>query len=284
MTGETKTRAKGTGFALAIAAVLAAVAFLLVCWHWEREAKAELKGALETKRVREQALSDLKERDSIFRSKRSEVLEMLRHCEVADDVPKLGGGRIVSVVNNSRQLVLYVPEGKHTLKINFQYDLPSDGGEIKKIAPVWSVPLVGDAGYVLRVGPDAADSSSFWELTCNDAAFETRRERIYERAFSEGNMSWSGHETFDFPNRINSFAKPKFRSALKNPPSIEIYECERRINGVDSRFPITASLRSDNRPCILSRHYPSLAGIGEEDRALPYEGNGVYYLKREQGE
>lgn len=150
------------------------------------------------------------------------IRDFLKGWRDADDIPDFNSSRIITDYRTDGSL-WHAPSGDHRLEITISKDstgfkdpitgtmpppgpLPPPSAETVK---VWTVPLVGGAGYHFRVILHSNRRQLTWNLSSNSPNFSPRTELIQSREANKLEtlpyFSWIGarFQTLTIPNEIS---------------------------------------------------------------------------------
>lgn len=220
------------------------------------------------------------------------IMEVLRHCRTAEDIPDFQSKLVVSQHHGIEKLCLYVPEGSHTLEISSSWKPAGSPNEAAEEAAdeahpsgekTWNIPLLGASGYRLSVASERNGKSGpvRWELTSNHSDFETRTETIPLDGFSHRGGSYSVTDVIQFPNQVDRLSIGSLKAAPASPPGLHLMDAKLRGLRDDQQYQITFAVRllSDGPACVSASDAQRLIILGREDLLLPYEGGGKYELR-----
>ncbi len=216
------------------------------------------------------------------------IQNVFRHCRAAEDIPVLGGERIVGYHHGFGQLGIYVPEGSHRIEVSFKWKTTLNSGSAadpdtlpEKGEKNWSVPLLPASGYWFELQTERTAGPVGWELTGNHPEFQKRSEILPIDKFAHRSSSWSGSDAVHFPNQI----PPLLGYGLKDPASIrpgfELMDASLRGPSDGGQLEIAAVVRivSDAPPCVSAKDAIHLIVRGKGDLLMPYEGGGKYSIR-----
>jgi hypothetical protein len=231
------------------------------------------------------------------------LMRVFRHCRSADDIPNLGGDRIVSNLIDSKSVVFYVPGGSHELLVTTSWEavnsiLPRRAGTADESAvqksetdpslagnKSWTVPLLGDHGYFFTVvGASRKETRIGWELSSNAAGFETRVESLPFPALRTTGSSWSSFRIVRFPNEValNTLIKDRGATSPAVPLRIGRWTKSGRIEKTNIKISFELSLTSDCPPVISATIAETLLILRKDDMISRYLGGGRYETRAAQ--
>ncbi len=244
----------------------------------------------ETHQIRDDALQLQKDR--------AKILDVLKQCRAADDVPALGGQRIAAAHRGLEHVVLYVPEGSHTLEIStaWQEDRPAASNKADQEAHesdspstgdhTWQFPLQPSSGYLLKTKSDRSKHSILWQLTGSHPEFEAKQATLPLEEFRHVGSSWSGSGIVTFPNPV---LNP--RSLLLSNSSVAtagVTICQGTMTGlvgeVSYKVTITIKVLTDGPPNISASAAQRAMKSGLESHLLRYCGDGRYEIHMDEVE
>ena len=218
------------------------------------------------------------------------VLEVLSVCRSAEDIPHLGGNRIIARHQGYESLGFYIPEGSHTLEISSFWQpastvspspFPSANGAKADGEKTWRVPLRPASGYWLTVRSRRDGRPIQWELTSNDPEFETRSDTIPLKGFSQRGGSWSGSGVVRYPNQIERYSPRDLPAMANAPPGVRLMNT--KLNGLLHEQPYEVAfavhVRSDGPACVTASDAHRVLILKQGHLLLPYKGGGKYELR-----
>ena len=209
------------------------------------------------------------------------IRDFLKCWRDAADIPDFNSSRIIADYRTYRSL-WYAPSGNHRLEITISKDATGYKDPITGTMPppgplpppsaetvtVWTVPLVGDAGYQFQVILHSNRRQLEWNLTSNSPNFTTRTELIQSREANKLEtfpyFSWTGPrlQTLTIPNEIPEASDlrlndgkseeeklAELRKLLETPSGVILYTkrfiAPKVANGKDEVTYVVARLESD---------------------------------------
>jgi hypothetical protein len=241
---------------------------------------------LEKQRDELQAVADrMQKDDDQIRSDKRVLLDLLRHCRTAEDIPAMGGERIVTTHCGDDVMRFYVPEGSHAFELTSTWQPAVDTSDSPIAIPAgdktWTVPLLPASGYCFAVKSDRESGPIEWELTGNHPEFDTQTGAVPLVAFSNRSSSWSGSGTVLFPNQLQHFSTLDLENAAKVVSGIEILRSSLSgpNDGVQYDVTFHARIISAGRACISASDAQREISLGQEKLLMPYEGSGKYDIR-----
>jgi hypothetical protein len=282
------------------------------CLGWTIATRRSLATAIETLRHELVELNVISNRRKAKAEESSQdravLMRVFNHSTHADEVPNLGGHRIVSNQRNSDAVAFYVPDGKHTLIVKTSWEPLQPGASqpvsSNAVSPertpsiqtpsageqTWSCPLMEQCGYFFSVtGGSPRNSSIGWELASNHPAFPVRKENLPLSPFRGNGASWRSCRNCVFPNERNVHVIGKDKAPRNAPQPLRIGDWERRgRTGVsddqrgpaDLRVRFELTLLSHNPPVLSATRLQTLRDPTAVDRFTSmYLGDGRYTVK-----
>jgi hypothetical protein len=221
------------------------------------------------------------------------VLNVLGQSRSADDIPDLPGNRVVVRRQGMENLLIFVPQGSHTLAISSSWKptpadtpaaradgaQPAEGGEKE-----WRVPLLESSGYLFHLESNRTGGMIRWELTSNHPEFPSHEETLPIESFSHRGSSWSASDTIRFSNEIRWNSIDDLLAATTDPPGEQLMET--KLTGLrrDRPFEVVLEVRifSDAPACVSASDAQRIIALGRADLLGPYTENG-YRLRKKAG-
>lgn len=279
---------------IATAILLAAIAFLVAAYAFVSADHSSLRDQLVEARAetdRLQTIADqIKSRAEQLGENLRIAQDVLRICRTPEDLPDLGGERIISIMYSDSHFGLnfYVPDGKHTLEIISRWRPAVDKSAVKPDeieqwtgAKTWRVPLAPASGYILKLDDDRRDDSrpAKWYLTGNSRDFESQSAVLPLVDFKPRGWSWSSHRTFAFPNQVpDRYVRHRLPN---NPPGVTIMDVTLRGPHGEEQYEVHFSVRVCSEGPLT---VPASAALGyfyqgKHHELSPYRGNGRYDVR-----
>jgi len=219
------------------------------------------------------------------------IFDLLQQCRVADDIPTFTGHQLFLQHRGAAGFALWVPDGKHQLRIDATLTTPSpsqkngsQGDVERKVEKLsWNVDLLPSTGYLFDLESDRKGAPVTWTMTAGNRAFEVRSETAPVEGFRSKGWSYSGSNLAAFPGQVRyTYTIDDLVAVAKDPPDVRLYDL--KLNGRDAEnnsieIVFQATLISDapariggsNAISILVRRRPDLLG--------PYQGGGYFDLQ-----
>lgn len=227
------------------------------------------------------------------------VLKIFRHCRSGEDIPQLGGDRIVSNLIDSNSIAFYVPRGGHKLVINASWEpLPataSSGVSIDEppaaalpaaidVALVgkqsWTIDLIGEGGYFFAVPENFRKQVKLkWDLSSNAAEFETQSQSLPLPLLGTKGTSWRRFRIAEFPNQANfqSLFNRSTNAIVPQPLGIGKWTNHVQIDQAEWRVRFEMEIVSDSPSVISASTVESLLRFNRPRRWISgYLGGGRY--------
>lgn len=284
-------RAVGLAVFLCAAAVLLGLVAYLA---WMRRSTVDEITRRERTRDKLRVIADrLATESTQAESDKRVVLNMLRQCRAAEDIPDLRTKRIFAQHQGYGKMCMVVPEGSHVLEISWTWKprpTPEDVADVDAGSDAsgpageetWNVPLLPASGYFLEAAGDRKGGPIHWELTSNHPEFEPQAERVPFAGFSHRGSSWSTTDVALFPNQIAPFSIARVKAAATSRPA-GVSLMETSLNGPRDgiQYVVTFSVRllSDGPACISASDARSVIILGHGDLLLPYKSDGKYEIR-----
>lgn len=277
-----------------VAVFVSAAVFLLAALGYlatTRHSTAREFDRLQTVRDKLHAVADPLEtaRARAEEDKRT-MLAVLSVCRSAEDIPHLGGNRIVARQHGYESLCFYVPGGSHTLEISSFWQpastllaspFPSANNAKADGEKTWRIPLRSACGYWLTLQSHRDGRPIQWELTSSDSEFATRSETIPLQGFSQRGGSWSGSEIVRYPNQIERYSPRDLQATANAPPGVRLMNA--KLNGSLHEQPYQVAfavrVRSDGPACVSASDAQRVLILKQGHLLLPYKGGGKYDVR-----
>ncbi|TWU06462.1 hypothetical protein [Stieleria varia] len=219
-----------------------------------------------------------------------DVLQCLRCCQTADEIPFLGGNHL-AVQSDGETVVFYVPSGSHELTVRFVWGddqdvqdwKSNDDGELPETLQqsTETIPLIAESGYRFQVDLDRKSSSVRWTLASNHAEFQPKSCTVFESGYRSSGSSYGGHEQFMVPNQLRRYWNDEDLKLIESPDPSTLLSTTFRGKLDDQPVSMVAklSLKSDTPVSVPWQLYHRVVQKKIEQLALPYQGDGAIYLK-----
>ncbi len=225
-------------------------------------------------------------------SLRRDTERVLRLCRTAEDIPDLGGNRIVVEHAGIQTVRLYVPAGSHTLQIASQWK-PRTPGTLPFASPIadlaaatdvqrktWTVALLPASGYFLTTTTSRNGGAIQWELTSNHPDFETQRGELPVVRFMHGGSSYHGSGIVAYPNQLQHFRDLEASVKANIPAGVDI--CRSTMSGpideVDHQFWFAVRVVSDGPWSMAASDVRRTSHPKLTDGMLTYRGGGAFEI------
>jgi hypothetical protein len=279
---------------IGLAAFLGVTAVLLALvahFTLNRRSTGREIASLESTRDRLQEMAErlTAEGEQAERDKRI-VLDLLRNCRVAEDIPNLQCNRIVARHLGLEKLCVYVPKGSHSLEISSTWrprgmQDPSTEVDGRAVAgageKTWNVPLFPASGYYLTFASDRKGGPIHWELKSNHPEFKTQAEAVPVDGFSHQGSSWSGSDVVQFPNQIERFSTDELEAKAKARSGVNLMNATLYGSRLDQQYEVVLNVRilSVGPACVSATEAQRVIILRREDLLLPYQGGGKYEIR-----
>lgn len=221
----------------------------------------------------------------------------------ADDIPALGGNRIVSNQIDQNSVTFYVPSGNHSLDIKTSWkpiitdqadsttkseaktgsEKPGseklDSGE-----QTWSIPLIAEQGYRFNLTHSSRQEGTFgWELHSNTKDFSDTLSSL--SPIRTSGASWGGLRIARFPNQpelrfvINPDHAGNPSRDFKHPIQIGRWTKSGWLGDRHIQVAFELTLSSENPPVVSASDAETLVILRRENLLKDYLGDGRYRLK-----
>ncbi|QDV47766.1 hypothetical protein Enr13x_76780 [Stieleria neptunia] len=224
------------------------------------------------------------------------IANVFDHCRTAEDLPRLGGHRIISNSDNGESVAFYVPEGGHQLgvrcvwkptadKTNSATSTEPDTATAESLAgeSTWSIPLVAERSYLFdRVGSWNDAQPIGWKLACEDeSSFPVRTEMLPLPPLRANGGSWSTYRRAVFPNQVNFKVLGNATGRGFMPSPLRLAEWSRfgRIDNVGLKITFELTLTSDNPPVVSATDAEVFLILSKGDRLGDSLGGGRYAVR-----
>ncbi|WP_372894377.1 hypothetical protein [Stieleria sp.] len=224
------------------------------------------------------------------------IANVFDQCRTADDLPRLGGHRIISNADNGESVAFYVPEGRHQLdvrcvwkpnavKTNSATSPETDTAAAEPLVgeSTWSIPLVAERSYLFdRVGSWNDVQPIGWKLSCDDeSSFPARTEMLPLPPLRANGGSWSTYRRAVFPNQVNFKVLGDSAGRAFIPSPLRLAEWTRygRIDDVGLKIEFELTLTSDNPPVVSATDAEVCLILSKADRLGDYLGGGRYAVR-----
>lgn len=211
-------------------------------------------GELRAEHLRLRGLSSEWKQDAAQAARDKDMLiRVFRHCRTADDIPQLGGDRIVANMINGDSVAFYLPGGGHKLAISTSWepvkktqsggntpglsdadiavvetpDDKSDSDVLKAGKRSWTIDLIGQQGYFFAINGDINGTSRKetkiqWKLSSNATEFKTLTQTLPLSPIRFTGASWSMLRVAEFPNQVDFRTLTKSASGVNSPRPLRI--------------------------------------------------------------
>lgn len=256
------------------------------------------KQAREREEARKQAAVD-----------RDVIMKAFRECRTAEDIPNLGGRRIVSNLIDGESVVFYVPDGNHVLNVRTSWEItaPAEGqsamaadrSESKAAQEsataltekAWSIPLVANHGYLFSiVGSQREESPVGWQLSSASDEFETRLEHLPLPPIKTSGASWSTHQIVAPPNLVDfrwfsqAAKDPSLGLSPQRPLQIGRWTKFGRRNGAGIKIYFDLQVSSDSWAVTTAAEAEMLLVLKRQQVLQEYLGDGLYRIKHDNAD
>lgn len=216
------------------------------------------------------------------------VFDLLRQCRVAEDIPDFTGEMVWFQHRGSEGFTLWVPEGKHRLKIDAWVSKVNASGvnppdQVERIGEIsHTIELLPSTGYSLEMQSERGGTPVTWTLSANNQEFETRTETVPVEGFKSLGWSYSNSNLAAYPNEVqHTYRIDDLQKAARDPPGLRLYDL--KLNGKSEenslQVEIRASLLTDGPARVRASIAQSVLIRQQGDLLQPYRGGGYYDLK-----
>ncbi|MDV6028959.1 MAG: hypothetical protein F9B45_02380 [Phycisphaera sp. RhM] len=224
------------------------------------------------------------------------IVNVFDQCRTAEDLPRLGGHRIISHADNGESVAFYVPKGGHQLdvrcvwkpnpvKANSASSPETDTTAAESLAgeSTWSIPLVAERCYLFdRVGSWNDVQPIRWKLSCDDeSSFPARTEMLPLPPLRASGGSWSTYRRAVFPNQVNFnvLGDAAGRAFIAAPLRLAEWTRYGRMDDVLLKIEFELTLTSDNPPVVSATDAEVCLILSKADRLGDYLGGGRYAVR-----
>ncbi len=230
------------------------------------------------------------------------LIRMFRHCRSADDVPPLGGERIVSNQIDGGSVAFYVPSGGHQLRVDTSWKpvekKNSSGGDAATVATSdktdgadsmtgqqsWTVDLIGGHGYFFTVaGEQNKVTQVGWELSSNAPGFDPRAQSIGLPPIRSTGASWSILNVAVFPNETDFRTITNYPKNAAPPQPLRIGRWKKfgRQGQTSIQANIELTISSDSPIAISATNAKKFFAQKNQRWIFGYLGGGRYSVLEE---
>ena len=238
-------------------------------------------------RVQLQDVSKQREADAAQSSRDREIiLRVMQECRTGEDIPNLGGHRIVSRSSGGESISFYLPKGKHTLRVKTSWTtIPANQPKAEDTLSgekEWTVELNPEHGYFFQMITDQSKEATLtWSLSANAETFQDITERVPIPPMRSMGGSWSRNDVTEFPNQIpiKTLMGPKTDLAESHSVRIGKWSKFGLVDGTNLKIVFDITVISVAPPVVSATDAQALSVLRKLDRIGEYLGEGRYGVK-----